>query len=124
MTSLALITTKISSLDAHIQLCENHKDTEGVEMAYCRLGPCLCAGQCRGAEPRLTAGCPARIGVRADLGVEEGEQGGGEYPLAAHNASFDCKCWDAELARIQRTRRLEFVCSLLLSRRPFPPGIS
>jgi len=72
MTSLALITTKISSLDAHIQLCENHKDTEGVEMAYCRLGPCLCAGQCRGAEPRLTAGCPARIGVRADLGVEEG----------------------------------------------------
>lgn len=44
----------------------------------------------------------------------------GDYPLVAHNASFDCKFWDAELARIQRSRRQEFVCSLLLSRRIFP----
>lgn len=44
----------------------------------------------------------------------------GDYPLVAHNASFDCKFWDAELARIQRRRQQEFVCSLLLSRRLLP----
>jgi len=44
----------------------------------------------------------------------------GDYPLVAHNASFDCKFWDAELDRIQRRLRQDFVCSLLLSRRIFP----
>jgi DNA polymerase-3 subunit epsilon len=44
----------------------------------------------------------------------------GDYPLVAHNASFDCKFWDAELMRIQRRRQQEFVCSLLLSRRLLP----
>ena len=44
----------------------------------------------------------------------------GSYPLVAHNASFDCKFWDAELARIQRRRQQEFICSLLLSRRLLP----
>lgn len=46
------------------------------------------------------------------------------YPLVAHNASFDCKFWDAELGRIQRSRQQEFVCSLLLSRRIFPQAPS
>lgn len=41
----------------------------------------------------------------------------GDIPLVAHNASFDCKFWDAEVARINLTRRQEFACSLLLSRR-------
>lgn len=44
----------------------------------------------------------------------------GDLPLVAHNASFDCKFWDAELARIERHRRQDFVCSLLLSRRILP----
>jgi DNA polymerase-3 subunit epsilon len=44
----------------------------------------------------------------------------GDYPLVAHNASFDCKFWDAELSRIDRSRRQEFACSMLLSRRLFP----
>lgn len=48
----------------------------------------------------------------------------GDYPLVAHNASFDCKFWDAELARIARTRRQAFVCSLLLSRRLLPAAPS
>ncbi|MCB1907886.1 MAG: 3'-5' exonuclease [Rhodocyclaceae bacterium] len=47
-----------------------------------------------------------------------------DYPLVAHNASFDCKFWDAELARIERKRRQEFVCSLLLSRRILPQAPS
>lgn len=48
----------------------------------------------------------------------------GDRPLVAHNASFDCKFWDAELARIERSRQQEFVCSLLLSRRIFPQAPS
>ena len=48
----------------------------------------------------------------------------GAYPLVAHNASFDCKFWDAELERIGRSRRQEFACSLLLSRRVYPQAPS
>lgn len=48
----------------------------------------------------------------------------GSHPLVAHNTTFDCKFWDAELARIQCTRQQEFVCSLLISRRLFPEAPS
>lgn len=48
----------------------------------------------------------------------------GDHPLVAHNASFDCKFWDAELARINQSRRQEFACSLLLSRRLLPTAPS
>lgn len=48
----------------------------------------------------------------------------GDYPLVAHNASFDCKFWDAELSRIGRHRQQEFACSMLLSRRLFPQAPS
>ncbi|MFZ2855483.1 MAG: 3'-5' exonuclease [Rhodocyclaceae bacterium] len=48
----------------------------------------------------------------------------GDHPLVAHNASFDCKFWDAELARIRRSRRQEFACSMLLARRIFPQAPS
>ncbi len=44
----------------------------------------------------------------------------GDYPLVAHNASFDSAFWDAELARIGRQRRQAFVCSMLLARRLMP----
>ncbi|MET1080584.1 MAG: 3'-5' exonuclease [Pseudomonas sp.] len=44
----------------------------------------------------------------------------GDTPLLAHNASFDQKFWDAELARIRRTRLQPFACSLLLARRLLP----
>lgn len=44
----------------------------------------------------------------------------GNYPLVAHNASFDRSFWDAELSHISRTRKQEFACSMLLSRRVFP----
>lgn len=48
----------------------------------------------------------------------------GDFPLVAHNASFDCKFWDAEVARINLKRRQEFACSLLLSRRLLPQAPS
>jgi DNA polymerase III subunit epsilon len=44
----------------------------------------------------------------------------GECALVAHNASFDRKFWDAELARVDRERTREFACTMLLARRIFP----
>lgn len=44
----------------------------------------------------------------------------GDAPLVAHNAAFDQKFWDAELARIGRRRAQPFACSLLLARRLLP----
>lgn len=44
----------------------------------------------------------------------------GDLPLVAHNAGFDRRIWDAELARIGRARQQEFACSLMLARRVFP----
>ena len=40
-----------------------------------------------------------------------------QHHLIAHNASFDCKFLDAELARISHKRNNEFACSLLSARR-------
>jgi DNA polymerase-3 subunit epsilon len=44
----------------------------------------------------------------------------GDYPLVAHNASFDSRFWDAELQRVHRKRRQEFACSMLVARRVLP----
>ncbi len=38
----------------------------------------------------------------------------------AHNASFDKKFWDAELAGIGHARQQDFICSMLLARRILP----
>jgi DNA polymerase-3 subunit epsilon len=48
----------------------------------------------------------------------------GNYPLAAHNASFDGRFLDAELARIGRERSNEIVCTLLVARRVYPHILS
>lgn len=48
----------------------------------------------------------------------------GDIPLVAHNAAFDRKFWDAELARIRKKRQQEFACSLLVARRVFPDAQS
>ena len=48
----------------------------------------------------------------------------GDIPLVAHNASFDSKFWDAELAQIKQRRQQEFACSLLLARRILPQAPS
>ncbi|OWY40423.1 DNA polymerase III subunit epsilon [Xenophilus sp. AP218F] len=44
----------------------------------------------------------------------------GATPLAAHNASFDRKFWDFELAQLGLARQQDFACTLLLSRRLLP----
>ncbi|WXL28031.1 3'-5' exonuclease [Ectopseudomonas mendocina] len=48
----------------------------------------------------------------------------GARPLIAHNASFDQKFWDAELALVHRRREQAFACSLLLARRLLPQAPS
>ncbi|MDD4881124.1 MAG: 3'-5' exonuclease [Gallionellaceae bacterium] len=48
----------------------------------------------------------------------------GDYPLVAHNASFDSRFWDAELKHVHRKRRQEFACSMLVARRLFPQAPS
>lgn len=47
-----------------------------------------------------------------------------QHHLVAHNASFDRRFLDAELRRINKQRRQEFACSMLVSRRVYPeaPG--
>ena len=44
----------------------------------------------------------------------------GGHHLVAHNASFDKRFLDAELRRISLSRRQEFACSMLVSRRLNP----
>ncbi|MCW8825934.1 MAG: 3'-5' exonuclease [Gammaproteobacteria bacterium] len=44
----------------------------------------------------------------------------GDYNLVAHNASFDQRFLDAELARISRRYSGQFACSMLAARRLFP----
>ncbi|TDF85822.1 PolC-type DNA polymerase III [Pseudomonas sp. H9] len=44
----------------------------------------------------------------------------GDTPMLAHNASFDQKFWDYELAQIGRARSQRFACSMLLARRLMP----
>jgi len=44
----------------------------------------------------------------------------GDAPLVAHNAPFDGRFLDAELARIGRMRTNELICSLKVARRIYP----
>ena len=56
----------------------------------------------------------------ADRVMREAAAFVGDLPLVAHNASFDRGFWDAELARISRSRCQEFACSMLVARRVLP----
>lgn len=44
----------------------------------------------------------------------------GDTPMVAHNASFDRKFWQAELARCGLPATQPFACTVLLSRRLYP----
>lgn len=61
-----------------------------------------------------------RAAPRVEQVMAEAAEFVGAHPLIAHNAAFDSKFWDAELARVGRSRPADFICSLLLSRRIFP----
>ena len=44
----------------------------------------------------------------------------GDFPLVAHNASFDRRFLDAELDIINRSRKSRMACSMLAARRVYP----
>jgi DNA polymerase-3 subunit epsilon len=46
------------------------------------------------------------------------------HHLVAHNASFDRRFLDAELRRINKVRRQDFACSMLVARRLYPDAPS
>lgn len=48
----------------------------------------------------------------------------GEVPMVAHNASFDRRYWQAELARCGLPATQPFACTVLLSRRLYPEAPS
>ena len=48
----------------------------------------------------------------------------GSAPLVAHNASFDRKFWEAELARAGLAAAQPFACTMLVSRRLYPQAPS
>ena len=48
----------------------------------------------------------------------------GDTPLVAHNAAFDRRYWQAELARIGLPSQQPFACTVLLSRRLYPQAAS
>ena len=48
----------------------------------------------------------------------------GQVPMVAHNASFDRRFWEAELARAGETATQPFACTLLVSRRLYPQAPS
>ncbi|MBK7006421.1 MAG: 3'-5' exonuclease [Burkholderiales bacterium] len=48
----------------------------------------------------------------------------GDTPLVAHNASFDRRYWQGELARLDLPAAQPFACTVLLSRRLYPEARS
>ena len=48
----------------------------------------------------------------------------GKTPVVAHNASFDKKFWDAELAYLSMSSASKFACTMLLSRRIYPNSLN
>ena len=48
----------------------------------------------------------------------------GNAPMVAHNASFDRKFWQAELARAGAAAAQPFACTMLVSRRLYPQASS
>ena len=61
-----------------------------------------------------------RAAPPADEVMAEAARFVGDAPLVAHNASFDQRFWQAELARAGAPASAPFACTMLLSRRLYP----
>ena len=68
-----------------------------------------------GISNAMVAGAPEAARV-----MVEASRFAGKAPLVAHNASFDRKFWQAELALAGLAAPQPFICTLLLSRRLYP----
>jgi DNA polymerase III subunit epsilon len=71
--------------------------------------------QLTGITNAMVAGAPEAAQV-----MMEASRFVGKAPLVAHNASFDRKFWQAELALAGLAAPQPFICTLLLSRRLYP----
>ena len=71
--------------------------------------------QLTGITNAMVAGAPEAAQVMA-----QASRFVGSAPLVAHNAAFDRKFWQAELARAGLPAPQPFICTLLLSRRLYP----
>ena len=60
----------------------------------------------------------------ADRVMRDASRFTGNAPLVAHNAAFDRKFWQAELARAGEHSMHPFACTLLVSRRLYPQAPS
>ena len=60
----------------------------------------------------------------ADRVMRDASRFTGNVPLVAHNAAFDRKFWQAELARAGEAAAHPFACTLLVSRRLYPQAPS
>lgn len=67
----------------------------------------------------MVAGAPS-----AETVMREAAKFVGDTPLVAHNASFDRRFWQAELALAGEAAPHPFACTVLLSRRLFPQARS
>ena len=68
-----------------------------------------------GISNAMIAGAPS-----ADRVMRDASRFTGNAPLVAHNAAFDRKFWQAELARADEPAEHPFACTLLVSRRLYP----
>ena len=71
--------------------------------------------QLTGITNTMVAGAPPAERVMA-----EAARFVGAAPMVAHNAAFDRKFWQAELARADQAADHAFACTVLLSRRLYP----
>ena len=72
-----------------------------------------------GISNAMIAGAPP-----ADRVMRDASRFTGNAPLVAHNAAFDRKFWQAELARADEPAEHLFACTLLVSRRLYPQAPS
>lgn len=75
--------------------------------------------QLTGISNAMVAGAPLAASVMSDAARFVGLA-----PMAAHNASFDRRYWQAELARAGLPAPQPFACTVLLSRRLYPEAPS
>ena len=71
--------------------------------------------QLTGITDAMVRGAPSVAAVMADAARFVGDA-----PMVAHNASFDRKFWQAELAALALPNAQPFACTVLLARRLYP----
>jgi DNA polymerase-3 subunit epsilon len=72
-----------------------------------------------GISNAMIAGAP-----RVERVMSDANRFVGQVPMVAHNASFDRRFWEAELARAGETATQPFACTMLVARRLYPQAPS